>query len=141
MKSPGAWLCWNTLQTPPRGYFGVDDRFLFHPIRPRSASEKSIGRIKMANGRNRVVLAPYYGFSSLQSVKYQDVWTNTVVIQDFTGAQFTAKDFPQDPNRMRMLIDQVYMGIIYNEFHFEKPEEQYRAYVLVGCLCCRTLGI
>ncbi|KAI9719804.1 MAG: hypothetical protein M1812_003293 [Candelaria pacifica] len=145
LKSPEAWRCWNELEIPPRGYFGVDHGLFFHCIRPRTAHQKKTRRIKMISNEHSGVLAPYYGFEALENVRYGDVWNNTWVHFKVGGACLTAEEVirskaARDTSTprsikweafcMRQLIDNVYLGIIYNEFHFRTPEEQYRAYIL-----------
>ncbi|KAI9700836.1 MAG: hypothetical protein M1836_002205 [Candelina mexicana] len=136
LQSPEAWIHWNTLETPSRGFFGVDNQILFRCVRPRLAYEKKTGRIKMINGMGYPsicadVFAPFFGLRSLQRVTYKEIWDTTLVSMYRDGNWLTPDELLRfhEEGKMRHIIDNVYKGIIYNEFHFMSPEEKYKAYI------------
>ncbi|KAI9794336.1 MAG: hypothetical protein M1835_006638 [Candelina submexicana] len=136
LQCPEAWIHWNTLETPSRGFFGVDNQILFLCVRPRLAYEKKTGRIKMIKGMGYPsicadIFAPFFGLRSLQRVTYKEIWDTTLVSMYLDGNWLTPEELLQfhEEGKLRHVIDNVYMGIIYNEFHFMSPEEQYKAYI------------
>ncbi|KAI9794331.1 MAG: hypothetical protein M1835_006633 [Candelina submexicana] len=136
IDSPEAWLYWHPSTEPYRvtledilaselaqelfasrsDLFSRDEMW-FHVVRPQSTRQKKEGLVRMVNGLTppQEVIVPYYGFNSLSSVSYDEVARKATVVAP------TICD--------RALIDNVIIGIIFNEFHFADNEEQVEAFV------------
>ncbi|KAI9700832.1 MAG: hypothetical protein M1836_002201 [Candelina mexicana] len=136
IDSPEAWLYWHPSTEPYRmtmadilandvaeelfasrsDLFSREDMW-FHVVRPQSTRHKKEGLVRMVNGLTppQGVIVPYYGFNSLSSVSYDEVARKATVVPPTTYD--------------RALIDNVMIGIIFNEFHFEDSEEQVEAFL------------